>query len=110
MNGFQALAGAAALLALFAIAAASAIASCERSAWAAMDDFAADPWGLALLIDLGASLAFAAAWMVAVERRPTRLLVWLPLLAILGHMATALFLLDRLRRARDPIAWLTQRL
>lgn len=69
-----------------------------------------DPWGLATLLDLAVGLGLAAAWMCAVEARPRRLWLWLPLLACLGNIATAIFLLARLRRAGNLRSWLTERL
>lgn len=79
----------------------------------ALDDalvrLAADPWGLATLVDLALGLTLVAAWMIAVEARPWRLLLWLPLLAVGGNLATALYLLLRLRRADDLRSWLTAR-
>ncbi len=70
----------------------------------------ADPWGLATLVDLAAGLLLTATWMTVVELRPRRLWLWLPLLACLGNITTAIFLLARLRRAVTLRMWLTEKM
>ncbi|MCX8040128.1 MAG: hypothetical protein N3B15_06110 [Planctomycetota bacterium] len=110
MKGFHASAALLVVVGLLLAALANIAGVRERSVWSALSELARDAWGRALLVDVGLSVLFVGAWMCAVERRPLRLLVWLPLLGIVGHMATALFLLDRLRRAEGFTAWMTRRL
>jgi len=69
-----------------------------------------DPWGPATLADLACGVLLVGAWMIVVEARPRRLWLWLPLLILLGHAATGLFLLARLPRADNLRTWLSQRL
>lgn len=95
--------------ALAALLWASALGTLHGSVLAGISRLAADPWGLATLLDLGVGLVFAGAWMHAVIADRRRLWLWWPLLALLGNIATAIFLLARLRGSGSMPSWLTER-
>ncbi len=94
---------------LVALLWASAYGTLHGSVFAGIARLAADPWGLATLLDLGLGLIFAGAWMHAVTADRRRLWLWWPLLALLGNIATAIFLLARLRGSGSMPSWLTER-
>ncbi len=66
--------------------------------WAAIDgDFSADgeqilglPWGVVSIIDVYVGAALVATW-IWWRDGPSQGLVWLLLLVVLGHLATALY-------------------
>lgn len=108
-TAFRIVAGGVVIACLGTLAALCAVAMDDRPVLVAIAALARDPWGLATLADLAAGLLLAAAWMTAVEARPRRLLLWLPLLCLLGNMATCIFLLVRLGKAGTLRAWLLDR-
>jgi len=108
-SGFRLLAGSATIAGIVLLVALSARGSADRGVVDAIADLARDPWGLATLADLALGLVFVAIWMALVEARPRRLLLWLPLLACLGNIATGVFLLMRLRHASNLRTWLTEK-
>lgn len=69
--------------------------------WLSLDNILSDPWGAVALLDLGAGLVFAAAWIAAVEPRRGHASVWIVALVVLGNVATLTFLLWRSRNARN---------
>lgn len=73
---------------------------------AALVRLAADPWGLATLVDVAVGLVAIAAWLWVVEPRPWARAVWIPLLFVLGNLVTLAVLLLRLRHSEDAASWL----
>jgi hypothetical protein len=114
MNGshaaFRLAAGGACLVVLAGLVVTSAMAAAIEPITIGMARLLQDPWGLPSLLDLAASLLVIGTWMCLVEARPRRLWFWLPLLACLGNITTAIFLLARLRRTGNLRAWLTERM
>ncbi len=108
--GFRIWAGLVTVTALAALVALSVRGAMHGPIGPALAGLAADPWGAATLADLAVGLGFVGVWMGLIEARTRRLWLWLPLLACLGNMATCIFLLARLGRARSIRAWLTERM
>ena len=67
-------------------------------------DLWAIPWGRVSVIDVYAGLAVVAAVVIARERRPARWVPWVLALAVLGNLATAVYVLWSLRPDPDPTA------
>jgi len=74
------------------------------SGWAALTS---NPWGWVTLLDLYAGLVFVAAWIAATLRRPGPVLGWALALLLLGHLATALYILWRSGRVKSWEEFLT---
>lgn len=68
-------------------------AALRESLWDGVDQITATPWGQVTLIDLYLGFAFAAAWIIAIERRRALgiflalLLPFLGNLVLLGYVA-----------------------
>ena len=81
-------------------------ASLDAAVVVGLERIAADPWGLATLVDIYLGLVVVALWLWCVERRPWSRALWIPALFLLGNLVTAVVLLLRLRHARDLREWL----
>ena len=110
LAGFRLAAGAGCIVVLAALLVTSAMAAASEPITTGLPRLLQDPWGLPSLLDLTAGLVLTGAWMTVVEEKPRRLWFWLPLLACLGNITTAIFLLARLRQAGNLRAWLTERM
>lgn len=103
---FRVLAGGATAALLAGLLAAIVAGSLSGPVTDAVAAMAADPWGLATLVDVYAGLLVVAVWIWCVERRPGLRALWIPLLFVLGNVVTLVVLLLRLRRCRDLGEWL----
>ncbi len=94
----------AASLGLVALIVASAL---EMSLADGLADVAGTLWGVTTLADLGVGLVLVAGWMLALERRWLHALPWILALAMLGNLATAIYVAVRcVRRGRLDAALL----
>jgi predicted membrane-bound dolichyl-phosphate-mannose-protein mannosyltransferase len=103
---FRVIAGSGCLLVLAALLAAIIRGSLHAPVTAALAAMAADPWGLATLIDVYVGLLLVALWICCVERRNRFRLLWLLTLPVFGNVITLLVLLLRLRHSEDLRSWL----
>ncbi|MDA3963272.1 MAG: DUF1475 family protein [Planctomycetota bacterium] len=103
---FRAIAGSACGLALIGLIVSIVRGMNHGPITTAVADMAANPWGLATLIDVYIGLAMVAVWLWCVERRLGPRLIWIPLLFVLGNVVTLLVLLLRLRHSDSLSTWL----
>ena len=75
----------------------------------ALIDIGSTPWGAVTLLDLYVGFVISAGWILVVEPRASRRILWLGLMLGLGNLATALFVLARCRKATTVAAIFTRR-
>ena len=83
-------------------------ASLEKSVIEIFRVMFAERWGIVTLLDLYGGFLVACIWISVLERRVMRILPWIAAMMLLGNLATAAYVLWRLRNARSLTQAFTQ--
>ncbi|MFZ4575651.1 MAG: DUF1475 family protein, partial [Phycisphaerales bacterium] len=76
-------------------------ASLEKSVLEIFRVLFAEKWGVVTLVDLYAGFVVTGTWIVLCERRAVRYLPWLAAMALLGNLATLVYIAWRGFRAQS---------
>lgn len=74
-----------------------------------LQDIAGQPWGVVTLIDLGAGLLLAGAWIAWRERSISRAVPWWIGMALTGNLATGIYVVRAALESTSTEAFLTGR-
>ena len=108
MTSFRILAALACMLALAALLILVVLGGMHGSVVVALKEMAADPWGLATLVDLLIGLVLVSAWIFVLEPRRGAWLAWTISLFLLGNISTVIFFAVRIRHSESLRTWLLE--